>query len=390
MKLLILPSDHLIYPQDLFEKSVINGLEAVENNIITFGAEPKFASVGYGYIKISEQISNNCFAIDKFIEKPNLAKAEEFIKDGRYLWNAGVFLLQADILISLAERYLPKQLAVAKNAIKNGYKENLCYQIREEDYQNADDISIDYGILEKTKDIATTKMHPSWSDLGDFNALHMAYRKAKGKTESETEDEAGGKKSRGKNKDISKDEDGNVTKGDVITYETKNSFIQAENSLITCLGLDNIIAIETSDAILIADKSKSQDVKKITQDFLAQNKDEVKFHNRVHRPWGYYEIIQARDNFKVKRILVNPNSSLSLQRHNFRSEHWVVIKGIATVQRESEAFDLPAGKSTFISIGQKHRLRNKTEDNLEIIEIQMGEKIEESDIERFEDNYGRK
>ena len=173
-------------------------------------------------------------------------------------------------------------------------------------------------------------------------------------------------------------------------YETKNSFIQAENSLITCLGLDNIIAIETSDAILIADKSKSQDVKKITQDFLAQNKDEVKFHDRVHRPWGYYEIIQARDNFKVKRILVNPNSSLSLQRHNFRSEHWVVIKGVATVQRESEAFDLSAGKSTFISIGQKHRLRNKTEDNLEIIEIQMGEKIEESDIERFEDNYGRK
>jgi len=187
-----------------------------------------------------------------------------------------------------------------------------------------------------------------------------------------------------------KDENNNTTKGDIALYDTKNSLIYGKNSLIACLGLDNIIAIETDDAILIADKSKAQDIKNIAKDLLHKNKDEVKLHNRVFRPWGYYETLSNDANFRVKRILVNPNSSLSLQSHDFRSEHWVVIKGIATVTQEDKVFDLPAGESTFIPTGNKHRLCNNTDEIVEIIEVQMGEKVEEDDIKRYEDNYGRK
>ena len=362
IKLLFLPCDHLILPKELFEESIINALEVIENNIVTFGVKPHFPSTGYGYIKKSNNISNNCFAIERFIEKPNQQTAKDFIKDNNYLWNAGIFLLQADILLSEAKKYLPKQLELADNAIKNSIENDIFCNIQKLDYEKAEDISIDYAILEKTKNIAVTTMKASWSDVGDFNSIYDQKKK---------------------------DQNNNVAEGDVILYNTKNSFIKSENSLITCLGLDNILAIATSDAILIADKNKSQDIKIVAQELLQKNRDEVKFHNRVYRPWGYYEVIQSGNNFKVKRILVNPNSSLSLQSHDFRSEHWVVINGIATVENNGKIFELPKGESTFIPLKHKHRLINNTSKDLEIIEVQMGEKIDESDIKRFDDNYGR-
>jgi mannose-1-phosphate guanylyltransferase / mannose-6-phosphate isomerase len=362
-KLLILPSDHLISPQDLFEKSVVNAAEIVGKNIVTFGIKPSFASTGFGYIKRAEKVSDNCFAIEKFVEKPNQENADKFIENGNYFWNAGIFLMQANILLQEAQKYLPKQLDIAKEALKNSVQEDCFCQIPTQDYEKAEDISIDYGILEKSQNIATTTMRAGWSDVGDFSSLHDANNK---------------------------DKNGNVTKGNVELFDTKNSLIKAQSSLVTCLGLENIIAVETDDAILIADKNRSQDIKKITKDFLAQNKDEVKFHNRVFRPWGFYETLSQGSGFKVKRILVNPSASLSLQSHNFRSEHWVVIKGVATVEKEGKIFDLPTGESTFIPTKHKHRLSNKTNHSVEIVEVQMGEKVEESDIERFEDNYGRK
>jgi mannose-1-phosphate guanylyltransferase/mannose-6-phosphate isomerase len=362
IKLLFLPCDHLISPKNLFEKSILSALETVERNIVTFGVRPYFPSTGYGYIKKSDRITSNCFAIEGFTEKPNLETASNFVKNGDYLWNSGIFLLQADILLSESQKYLPQQLELAKKAIKNSIKDGIFDQIQDSDYHNAKDVSIDYAILEKTKNIAVTTMRANWSDVGDFNSIYKIHKK---------------------------DKNHNAISGDVVLRDTKNSLVKSENILITCLGLDNIIAIQTGDAILIADRSKSQDIKKITKDLLMSHEDKVKFHNRVYRPWGYYEVIQSDDNFKVKRILVNPLSSLSLQSHNFRSEHWIVINGIATVENNGNKFDLPKGESTFIATKHKHRLSNNTNEDLEIIEVQMGERVEESDIERFEDNYGR-
>ena len=361
--ILVLPSDHLIKSPSLFEESVKNGLEVINKKIITFGVKPNFPSTAYGYIQKSNSISKNCFDINKFVEKPNHDNANKFIKDDNYLWNAGIFLFTADFLIKEAKKYLPQGLSTAKSSINNANQDKIFCEINNNDYKNAEDISIDYAILEKSDNIATTHLKSEWSDVGDFESIHKV-------------------------KD--KDANGNVIKGNVASYDTHNSLIYANNNLIACLGLKNIIAVATDNAILIADKNKAQDIKKITKDLLSKNKDEVKFHNRVFRPWGYYETLSSGIGFKVKRILVNPNSSLSLQSHNFRSEHWVIIKGVATVEKENKISQLLAGESIFIAIKDKHRLSNNTKQDLEIIEVQIGEKTDEDDITRFEDSYGRK
>ena len=362
--LLILPSDHLIKPKKLFEESIINATEMVNDKIITFGIKPTFPATGYGYIKKDKKISDNCFAIKQFCEKPNQETAELFLEQGNYLWNAGIFLLNANIYLQECQKYLPKQLDIAKKAFTSARTDEIFCELDLDNYQKAEDISIDYGVLEKSKNIALTEMKANWSDVGDFKAIY------------ETKD---------------KDSNNNVKEGNVITYDTHNSFIHSKQHLITCLGLNNIIAIETDDTILLADKEKSQDVKKIVKDLLSKNREEVQLHNRVFRPWGYYETLNKEQNFKVKKILVKPGQSLSLQMHEFRSEHWVVIKGIATIQKEGDIFDLETGKSTFIPIKTKHRLSNNSNDtDLEIIEVQMGQKVEEEDIIRFEDVYGRK
>jgi mannose-1-phosphate guanylyltransferase/mannose-6-phosphate isomerase len=363
LKILILPCDHLIFPQDKFEQSILNALEMADNNIITFGVNPTFPATGYGYIKKANTVSKSCFEIEKFVEKPNLTNAQKFIEANQYLWNAGIFLFQANVLISQAAKFLPKQLEIAELAIQNSLDEDIFTLLPDEIYSKAEDISIDYGILEKTHNIIVTEMLANWSDVGDFNSIHIVKQK---------------------------DTNNNVTEGNVALFNTKNSLIRSEKSLVTCLGLDNIIAIETDDALLIANKNESQNIKEITKDFISQNKNEVKFHNRVYRPWGYYETIQSCQNYKVKRLLVNSHCSLSLQLHNYRSEHWVVIKGTASVEKGNQTFDLPKGESTFIETQQKHRLSNNQNEVLEIIEVQIGSKVDEDDIERFADNYGRK
>jgi mannose-1-phosphate guanylyltransferase/mannose-6-phosphate isomerase len=360
--LLILSSDHLISPKNLFEKSILNATEVSKEKIVTFGVEPDFAATGYGYIKKSQNISEHCFAIEKFIEKPDEKKAKKLLDEGGYLWNAGIFLLSADIYLKEAEKYLPKNVDVAKKALANAKEDGAFCTINLSDYQAAQDISIDYGILEKSSAVATTILQADWSDVGDFSAIY---------------------------KEGVKDKNNNVTDGNVELYDTKDCLIHSHHSLITCLGLKNTIVIETDDTILIADKSKSQDVKLIVKDLLEKNKNEVKLHNRVYRPWGYYETISQDKVFKVKRIAVNPGASLSLQMHNHRSEHWVVIKGVANVQKDEEIFNLEAGKSTFIPVRTKHRLANNSKELLEIVEVQMGDYVEEDDIIRYQDNYGR-
>jgi mannose-1-phosphate guanylyltransferase/mannose-6-phosphate isomerase len=361
-KLLILPSDHLIDPKELFEESVLNGAEVIVDNIVTFGINPSFACTGYGYIKKSQKISQHCFKIEEFIEKPNQKKAELFLQDGRYLWNGGIFLLQSDVYLAESKKFLDNQLAVAIKSVENAKYQNGFYTIDQKTYEQAEEISVDYGILEKSKNIAVAELKSNWSDVGDFNAIY---------------------------KTSSKDENANAKFGNVQMYDSKNSLIYSNRSLIACLGLDNIIVVESDDAILIANKDRAQDIKKIVSDLSIKDNDKVKLHNRVFRPWGYYETLINDNLFKVKKILVNSNSSLSLQSHQFRSEHWVVVKGTAFVTCGDKEFNLNCGESTFIKSKTKHRLANKTDKELKIIEVQIGSYLEEDDIVRFEDIYGR-
>ncbi|MCE3255449.1 MAG: manC [Rickettsiaceae bacterium] len=362
VELLVLSSDHLVEDKELFEASVLNATEVVKNKIITFGVKPNFPATGYGYIKKSKKISENCFAIEKFTEKPNEDIAELFLKDESYLWNAGIFLLDSDLYLEESKKYLSEQLKIAIKSMDNAKYSNGCYAIEYNDYQPAAEISVDYGILEKSHNIAVTELKSRWSDVGDFNSIYQASKK---------------------------DENNNVIFGDVKTYESSNSLIYSHNSLIACLGLSNIVAVQTDNAILIANKNKVQDIKKIVNDLSLKNSDKIRFHNKVFRPWGYYEILAEEISFKVKRILINARSSISLQLHKFRSEHWVVIRGTATVQNDQKISILNPGESTFIPANTKHKLSNETNDDLEIIEVQMGEYCGEDDIERFEDVYGR-
>lgn len=362
VNILVLPSDHLISPKGLFIESIENAMQVVDKKIITFGVKPVFPSTGYGYIKNAEKISEDCFSIDEFVEKPDSIKAEEYIKAGNYFWNAGIFLFKSKIYIDETTKYLEDQIEVAENAISNANDDKVFCEIRDVDYEEAKDISIDYGILEKSDNVATTEMKADWSDVGDFKAVY----------------------------DIKdKDKNGNVVDGNAALYDTKNSLIHSQKNMIACLGVDNIVAIESDDVFLIADKSRAQDIKKITQDLLSKNKEEVKLHKKGFRPWGYYQTLSEGKDFKVKRILVKPNSAISLQLHNKRSEHWVVIKGVAMIQKEEEIFELKTGESTFIPMQTKHRIMNQTDVSLEIIEVQMGSYVGEDDIVRIEDDYGR-
>ena len=357
VKLLVLPSDHLIDPVSLFEESVLTALNLVENNIVTFGIKPTYSATGYGYIK--SEIDSK---VERFVEKPSLQKAQEFLKNGDYFWNAGIFMFNVKNFLSESKEFLPKQTENVKKAINNAKIEGLFCQIALDDYEILDDISVDYAVIEKSKNVAMTLMKANWSDLGDFKSVY----------------------------DInSKDENANVKKGDVELLDCKNSMVFSANKLIAGIGLDDVVVIESDDAILIANKNKVQDVKNLVKDFVCKNRSEVELHNKVFRPWGFYETLSVGKNFRVKKIAVNPKCSLSLQSHNFRSEHWVVTKGRAKVQNGDKIFDLNEGESTFIPLKVKHRLTNEWDIVLEIIEVQMGDYVGEDDIIRYEDVYGR-
>lgn len=361
--ILALPSDHLINPKAEFISSVLKGLEVIDKKIITFGVKPQFAATSYGYIKRGGKISANCYEIGQFIEKPAVAKAEVMIKDESYFWNAGIFLLRADVYENEVTRYLPAASDAAKRAIETAIKSEVSVKLGESGYANAPNISIDYAVLEKSQNVALVELSSDWSDVGDFDGIHRASEK---------------------------DQNRNVEIGNIKSYETSNSFLYASEKMLVGAGLDNIIAVESGDCILVADRSKSQFVKQIVEDLQKKNPAVTQLHPKVSRPWGTYETISHGEFFKVKKIFVKPHASLSLQLHNQRSEHWVVVKGEATVQKNEEVFTLKAGESTFIPVKSSHRLSNKTDADLEIIEVQIGGYLEEDDIVRLEDNYGRK
>jgi mannose-1-phosphate guanylyltransferase/mannose-6-phosphate isomerase len=357
---LVLSSDHLIQEKDEFERSISNGLYGVNNGIVVFGIKPTRSETGYGYIETDGVLQEKCSKVKQFKEKPNLETAEQFTKSGHFFWNAGIFLFNAEYFCEVAAKIAPEMFRIVEKSFKNSIIDGQ-QTFLSDDFLQIKSNSIDYEILEKHDSVFMTEMLSSWSDIGSFSSLY----------------------------EISpKDENLNFKHGKIIATETKNSFLRNDDSknVMVVHGLDNIIAVQTSDATLIMPMEQSQCVKKIVE--LVPQKLAIE-HPTVQRPWGSYTIVQEGEGFKVKRITVESHKCLSLQSHKHRSENWTVIKGRATVINNGKTTILNAGESIFISKESKHRLCNRETEIIEIIEIQTGEYLEEDDIIRYEDDWNR-
>ncbi|NBX52959.1 MAG: mannose-1-phosphate guanylyltransferase/mannose-6-phosphate isomerase [Proteobacteria bacterium] len=362
--MLICPADHLIDDVKNFTNAVYkNSKLALEKFFITFGIKPKYPETGFGYILKSSPIEGgNAFMVDKFIEKPNAQVAEKLLENPNCYWNSGIFLFSARTYLETLKILNNEIFETTKNAVASAQKDLDFIRLEAKEYEKCPNISIDYAIMEKAQNIALAPLNTDWSDVGSWQTLHQL---------------------------SDKNSDQNYIEGQVATLKTTNCYIRSEGPLVACLGVNNLIIIATKDVFLVANIKDSQSIKELFEIVKNSYSQYCLNHQTCIRPWGSFEIIDAGINFKVKKILVNPHSALSLQKHNQRAEHWVVVRGIASITRENEYFELKENESTFIPLGHKHRLENKTNDILEIIEIQSGSYLEEDDIQRFRDNYGR-
>jgi mannose-1-phosphate guanylyltransferase len=361
--LLVLSADHLIQNIDAFHQSIKVAEKLAENNkLVTFGIVPDKAETGYGYIKANIDNTADYYKIQSFTEKPNEEDAKKYLDSGNYLWNSGMFMFKASIYLQELEKFEPEILASCKKSCQTEYKDKDFIRLNNDEFRQCPEQSIDYGVMEHTEGAMVVPLDANWSDIGSWDALWNA-----------------------KNKD----KNGNVSEGDVILDEVKNTYAYSSNRLVSVIGVSDLVIIDTQDALLVADKKYSQNIKNIVNQLKQDSRSEADNHRKVFRPWGYYDSIDADDGFQVKRILVNPSAKLSLQKHEHRAEHWVVVKGVAKVTCGDKTFSLKENQSTYIPKGEVHRLENTEEIDLEIIEIQTGDYLGEDDIIRLEDDYQR-
>ncbi|MDF0752386.1 mannose-1-phosphate guanylyltransferase/mannose-6-phosphate isomerase [Marinobacter sp. 71-i] len=360
--LLVMPSDHVLKNQDVFRQAVSQGAEAARSGkLVTFGIVPNAPHTGYGYIKAgaAHEGYNDVAA---FVEKPDEETARRYLDEGDYFWNSGMFLFRADRYLEELEAQQPDMIKACRAAWKERNADMDFTRVGTEAFKACPDDSIDYAVMEKTRDAVVVPLDAGWSDVGSWSALW----------------------------DIQPhDENNNVCRGDVITEDVSGSYIHSEGRLIAALGITDHVIVETDDVVLVADRGRVQDVKKLVAQVKAQGRHEHRFHKKVHRPWGTYEGIAMGERFQVKRITVKPGASLSLQKHHHRAEHWVVVKGTATVNRGDDVLLLTEDQSTYIPLGVTHRLTNPGVIPLELIEVQTGSYLGEDDIVRFEDTYNR-
>lgn len=359
--MLVLAADHLIADQQAFQQAVLKAAElAATGKLVTFGIQPDSPETGYGYIEADGN------TVLRFVEKPSLEKAQEYLVSGRFLWNSGMFCFTAGFMLQQMEQYCPQILAATKVCIeKSRSAEGAGFTLLELDpdtFGNVADDSIDYAVMEKSGQVAVIPCNIGWSDIGTWTALGDL-----------TEPDA----------------DGNRVQGDALLYDTRNCTIQSNDRLVGAVGAENLIIIDTPDAVLVVDKSSAQDVKHIYAELKAKGHEAHKSHRTVHRPWGIYTVLEEGNGFKIKRIEVKPGASLSLQMHHHRSEHWVVVSGVAKVINGEQEIVINTNESTFIPAGHKHRLANPGTAPCVMIEVQSGGYVGEDDIVRFEDNYGR-
>ena len=365
--LLIMPADHVIKETAKFREAVTVGAEAANQGaLVTFGVVPSEPNTGYGYIRArkgeASGVRGEVLPVDEFVEKPDLETARGYVDSGEYYWNSGIFMFKASAYLEELGRHAPDMLEACKAALTGSHADLDFTRLDEEAFKRSPSDSIDYAVMEKTEKAMVVPLDAGWSDVGSWHSLW----------------EVG-----------ERDEADNVAVGDVLVEDTKGCYVLSEDRLVAAIGVENLVIVETGDAVLVMDRDRNQEVKKIVEYLKGNDRPEAIFHRRVPRPWGAYECIDVADRFQVKRITVKPGERLSLQMHHHRAEHWIVVTGTAKVTRGDEVFVVSENESTYIPLGVKHRLENPGKIPLELIEVQSGSYLGENDIVRFDDSYGR-
>jgi mannose-1-phosphate guanylyltransferase/mannose-6-phosphate isomerase len=360
--ILVLPADHLIRDEGKFRAAVERGLrEARSGRLVTFGIVPDAPETGYGYIERGKG-AGDCYEVARFVEKPDAKRAAEFLATGRFYWNSGMFMFRAERYLEELAKYRPDIFEASRKSWQTRQQDLDFCRLGDSAFVDCPAESIDYAVMEKTDAASVVEADIGWSDIGSWSSLWQA---------------------------TSPDVKGNVIKGDVHLDEVSNSYIRAESRLVAAIGVEDMVIVETADAVLVTRKQHAQRVKDMVEKLKAAQRDEYLVHKRVYRPWGYYEGIDAGERFQAKRLMVEPGKKLSLQLHRHRAEHWVVVSGTANVTRGDETFVLNANESTYIPVGERHRLENIGSTRLYLIEVQSGDYLGEDDIVRFEDDYKR-
>ncbi len=372
--MLAMPADHVIRDVTAFQSVVQRGAAlACEGALVTLGVVPDSPATGYGYIREGEPLdeSRSAFRLSRFVEKPDAASAKTMVESGDHLWNSGIFMMRASVWLKALERHSPQILRACRAAHAAGATDGRFYRPDSELFAACPSDSIDYAVMEKLTESAEERdridavvlpMDADWSDVGAWSALW---------------------------EDGARDGLGNVVQGDVYARSVRNSLLIGNHRLLAAVGLEDLIVVETSDAVLVANRDRVQDVKDLVEELKSEGRREQENHRKVHRPWGSYETLDSGPGFQVKRLTVNPGAALSLQMHHRRAEHWVVVKGAARVTRADEQFPLRENESAYVPVGVRHRLENPEAYPLEIIEVQSGDYLGEDDIVRFEDRYNR-
>ena len=361
--LLVLPADHMIEDTHSFHEAIkIAETLAIQNKLVTFGIVPKKAETGYGYIEAEMNLNSKFYNIKSFKEKPNQTNANKYFKSGKYLWNSGMFMFKSSIYLQELEKFAPEILACCKNSLKDERQDHDFIRLINEEFLKCPELSIDYAVMEHTKSSVVVPLDANWNDVGSWESLMSSKLK---------------------------DTEGNVVEGDVILDNVENTFAYSSNRLVSAVGVSDLIIIDTSDALLVTSKEYSQNIKKIVAKLKDQNRPEAVNHRKVFRPWGYYDSLDVGDGFQAKRICVKPGEKISLQKHEHRSEHWVVVSGTAKITCGDKIYNLEKNQSTYIPKGEVHRLENQGAVDLEIIEVQTGDYLGEDDIIRLEDDYQR-
>jgi mannose-1-phosphate guanylyltransferase/mannose-1-phosphate guanylyltransferase/mannose-6-phosphate isomerase len=361
--LLILPADHVIGNLPAFHKAIAQAARLAEQGfLVTFGIVPNQPETGYGYIKRDKEQQGDAFKVASFVEKPDMETAKRYLQSGDYFWNSGMFAFTAGNFLKELEKFNPQMLSVCQQALQAAKVDMDFVRLDKAIFSTCPSDSIDYAIMEKTDKAVVIPLDADWNDVGSWSALWDV---------------------------TEKDASGNAVSGDVMTVDTRNSYIFAENKLVTVIGVENLIVVETKDAVMIAAKDRVQEVKQIVDQLKKLGRTEADSHRKVYRPWGHYDSVDGGDRHQTKRIVVKPGAKLSLQKHHHRAEHWVVVKGTALVTKGDDKLLISENESIYIPLGVVHCLENPGVIPLEIVEVQSGSYLGEDDIVRFGDQYGR-